>query len=75
MKQSNRLISERRVRAAIFAAYDIMNPDNKPREISSEVFIALDTALRALIADMVEQETCVNGRLKDNGYFVCSYRA
>ena len=75
MKQSTRLISERRVRAAIFKTYDDVNPDNKPREISSEVFIALDTALRAMITDMVEQETCVNGRLKDNGYFVCSYRA
>jgi hypothetical protein len=73
--QSKRLISERRVRAAIFNAYDEHNPDNKPREISSEVFIAIDTALRAMIDDMVEQETCVNGRLKDGGYFVVGYRA
>ena len=69
------LISKRRTRAVIFRTYDQLNPDNKPREISKEVFIALDTALRAMITDMVEQETCVNGRLKDNGHFVCGYQA
>ena len=75
MKQSTRLISERRVRAAIFKTYDQLNPDNKPREISAEVFTALDTALRFMIDDLVEQESCANGRLKDNGHFVCGYRA
>lgn len=75
MIQSNMLISKRRTRAVIFRTYDQLNPDNKPREISKEVFIALDTALRAMITDMVEQETCVNGRLKDNGHFVCGYQA
>ena len=75
MEQSNMLISKRRVRAAIFKAYDDKNPDNKPREISAEVFTALNTLLWVSITDLVEQETCVNGRLKDNGYFVCGYQA
>ena len=75
MKQSKRLISERRVRARIFKTYDQLNPDNKPREISSGVFVALDTALRFMIDDLVENESCANGRLTDNGYFAVAYRS
>lgn len=73
MKQSKRLISERRVRTAIFAAYDEYNPDNKPREISAEVIDSLDEILWVLIEDVVEQEVCINGRLNLNGFFETSY--
>lgn len=75
MKQSTRLISERRVRAAIFAAYDEQNPDNKPREIAVSVIDALDSIVMQLIYELVRQEDCSSGRLKNTGYFITEYWA
>ena len=68
MKQSKRLISERRVRAYIFETFDDLNPDNKPREVSQEVFDALDEVLQYLISDQVCMASCENGRLNFQGF-------
>ena len=63
MKQSKRLISERRIRAHIFKAYDELNPDNIPREISQQMFDLLDEILGDIIDGFVENESCPGGRL------------
>lgn len=73
MKQSIRLISERRVRAAIFKTYDQLNPDNKPREISRSVIDSLDIAIRELISDMIYHAPVENGRLNQSGFFSVEY--
>jgi len=73
MIQSNRLISERRVRAAIFAAYDEHNPDNKPREISQDIINALDSMVQEAIKYCVIQGHCQNGRLQHRTAFHVEY--
>lgn len=73
MKQSEKLISERRVRAAILTAYDEYNPDNKPREISNSIITALDEAIKELIIDIAKQAPCNNGRVSFSGYFCTEY--
>lgn len=73
MKQSKRLISERRVRAAIFEEYDERNPDNKPREISQEVIDALDEVVRSAISCLVVRGHCQGGRLQHKTAFHIDY--
>lgn len=73
MKQSTRLISERRVRAYILWQYGEDNPDNKPREISRSVIDSLDIAIRELISDMIYHAPVENGRLNHSGFFSVEY--
>jgi len=73
MIQSDMLISKRRVRAAIFAAYDEYNPDNKPQEITGSVFNALNSAVERMIHEIIQQEDCSSGRLKDTGHLHIEY--
>lgn len=74
MKQSNYLISERRVRAAIYEMYDENNPDNRPREISHGVFKQLDEVVTAAIYELITEESCRGGRLNANGEFNIEYQ-
>jgi hypothetical protein len=73
MKQSKRLISERRVRAYIYETFQDLNPDNKPREISQKVYDALDTVVKEAVQGLVFQAPCLGGRLIQEGRFFVEY--